>query len=141
MKQNLRLLERIRTRDPNYHGEQLDDMQLRIASVKMYIQKILNTRQGNSILDEEIGIPDYNVMSMNFSENNRSELESQIRSVIEKSEPRLGNVRITLEGVRDPAEGIHFNIEGVIGGENPVFVGFDTVVNNEGKIFLRDIHA
>jgi len=141
MKQNLRLLERIRTRDPNYHGEQLDDMQLRIASVKMYIQKILNTRQGNSILDEEIGIPDYNVMSMNFSENNRSELESQIRSVIEKSEPRLGNVRITLEGVRDPAEGIHFNIEGVIGGENPVFVGFDTVVNNEGKSFLRDIHA
>jgi len=141
MKEKLRLLERIRLRDPNWHGENPDDLQQRVVSVKLYVQNILNTRMGNTILDRELGIPDFNGMNMNFSDSNQVELESHIRTVIEKFEPRLSDVRITFEGIKDPAEGIHFNIEGVIGGENPVYVDFDTIVNHEGKIFLRDIHA
>jgi len=140
-KKQIRLLERIRMHDPMYHQKRIDDAQKHIDSVKGYIQHILNTRQGSAILDEGIGIPDFNSMNLNFSVNSRYELEMKIRSVIEKFEPRIGKVKVTLEGVSDPTEGLRFKIEGLIGDDNPLHVDFDTVVNGEGKIYLRNNQA
>lgn len=137
----LRLLERIRRKDPRYHEEQLDEAQRTIDSVKGYVQHILNTRQGSAILGDRFGIPDFSAATMNFSVTNRYELESKIRKLIEEFEPRLGNLKVTLEGMADPTEGLLFRIEGSVGEENPLHVDFDTIVNGEGKIYLRDIQA
>lgn len=141
MKQQLRLLERIRSHDPNFHEKEPDDVRRGVISVQRNIQNILATRQGSTILDEEIGIPEFTNMDMNISLNHRYEFELQIRKVIEKLEPRMSNIKVSMEGVKDPVEGFHFRIEGVLGGDHPVNVGFDTIVNGEGKIFLRDVNA
>lgn len=136
-----RLLERIRVLDPNWQRRESDDESQLRMSVRRNILNMLGTRQGNTLLDEEIGLPDYSVMTMNFSEINRAELESQIVRIIEKFEPRLANLRVTFIGAKDPIEGVHFRIEGTIGDEHPVPLELDTIVNPSGKIFLRDVQA
>lgn len=136
-----RLLERIRSCDPNCRKSLLDDEKRSIESVKGNIQSILNTRQGSAIIEEGIGIPDLSGMNMNMSAGSRYELEQQIAKVIRQFEPRLGSVKVSLEGIRDPIEGLHFRLEGVVDGEKPYSVDFDTIINGDGKIYLRDLHS
>jgi type VI secretion system protein len=140
--QKLRLLERLRTHDPNWRQERSDEMEQIVASVRGHIGKLLDTRQGSAIIGEQIGTPDYNAITMNYTQRSRQELEAEIRALIERFEPRLGNITITHEGVTELTGEIKFRIEGVITGGNSLqHVGFNTMVNKEGKFSLRESHS
>ena len=135
----LRLLERIRMHDPAYHDTHIDDAQRLVESVKWYLQDLFNTRRGSAMLFGDIGIPDFSQFAENLSLNASRDIEQQLREFIEKFEPRLSRVSVSLESSGTPSEGMRFRIDADIGDENPRHVDFDTVVGSDGKIFLRDV--
>ena len=89
----LRFLERLRRmqRDPELRvSVEPEDV---LQSVIDYVGKILNTRQGSTVLDEEFGIPDFTSAGLNFTHEDMPRLEQEIAAFVERSEPRLSRVR------------------------------------------------
>ncbi|MCR4666832.1 MAG: type VI secretion system baseplate subunit TssE [Desulfovibrio sp.] len=90
----LRFLERLREmqRDPERRVAATPDEILQ--SVTQYVGKILNTRKGSALIDEEFGIPDFTSAGISFSNEDMPEIEREIAAFIERYEPRLKNVSV-----------------------------------------------
>jgi len=88
-----RLLEQIRSieRKPQRRGG--DRRRRCIESVLSHLQRILNTRQGNVPIAHDYGIPDFLDFLQSFPESVH-EVERNIKSAIDKFEPRLSGVTV-----------------------------------------------
>jgi len=94
-----RLLERIGSESDEYRRGAIREEDLAITSVVSYLNKILNTRRGSVLMDPEFGIPDYSGMASRFSTANTEtvdDIESSIRTAIDKYEPRIKSQRVRL---------------------------------------------
>ena len=64
-----------------------------IRSIQDHLQRILNTRQGNALIAEDFGVPDFTNIMGSFPDSQRS-MERQVRQTIQKYEPRLKGIRV-----------------------------------------------
>ena len=90
----LRFLERLRrlNRDPDLRvSVEAEDV---LQSVIDYVSKILNTRQGSTVLGEDFGIPDFTSAGVGFTGEDMPRIEREIASFVERCEPRLRHVQV-----------------------------------------------
>ena len=134
---NRTLLERIRNPGPR------DERQMHVSTADVFhsilnnLQNLLNTTQGNSRLDEDYGLPHLTTVrsAMPIS---LGRYEASIRRTIERSEPRLKQVRV--KHVADDSQqlGLRFEISGVIEEDDGRrMVRFETVADDSGRVQVR----
>jgi type VI secretion system protein len=105
-----RLLDRIRYLDknPSRRFSEEDHRQM-LHSVQDHLQRMLNTRQGSTLIAEDYGIPDFTNLMSGYPESKRG-IERSIRNTIEKYEPRLQGVRIAFLPQQEEALTLSFQI-------------------------------
>jgi type VI secretion system protein len=131
-----RLLERIRSfeRDPLRRG---GDTQRRcIDSVLSHLHRILNTRQGNVPIANDYGVPDFLDFLQTYPESVH-EIEQNIKSAIDKYEPRLSGATVTYVSDEDYSLTLRFQIIACLTVENGRKVFFETVVGTDGRIRIH----
>jgi len=138
-----RLLERLRAweKEPARRGK--ENPRRIVDSVIRHLQRILNTKHGNVPIAEDYGTPDFTDFFLTLPKteaNPKREIEKSIRLAIQKYEPRLQGVRVSLldqEGEADlhmdPLT-IRFQITGRLAMESKTQVFLETIVDSEGKI-------
>lgn len=139
-----RLLERLKAweKEPARRGK--ENPRRIVDSVIRHLQRILNTKHGNVPIAEDYGTPDFTDFFLTLPKtetNPKKEIEKAIRLTIQKYEPRLQGVRVSLvdqeEGeanlFADPLT-IRFQITGRLVTESKTQVFFETTVDNDGKI-------
>ncbi len=134
--QGLRLLERIQRYDEQPDLRGIWDAEEIADSIRRHLSAIFNTRHGSTLIAEDIGMPDFTNLSGTFNSETYAELENHLRTVVEKYEPRLTEVRVKSEETEDSFS-LTFTLEGKIrlqSGDIPV--SFATVIDPEGKIEL-----
>ena len=134
-----RLLERIRMNAKRPSRRSGQDPKQMIHSIQDHLQRILNTRQGNVVIADDYGIPDFTNFMSGFEETQRS-LERSIRQTIQKYEPRLQGVRVTFldEKERSDKLTLNFQIQArlVLPGHKEA-VMFESMVDSGGKVRVK----
>jgi len=129
-----RLLERLRAMENNPDRRETQNTNRLIHSILNHIQRILNTRQGSTLMAEDFGIPDFTDMSGVYKSEAVREIERSIKEVIKKYEPRLDKVSIGFLPEEDDILAMHLKISALIYDANNLPVVFDTVINGDGKV-------
>jgi len=132
-----RLLERIRTREKDPLRREGDDPRRISDSVVTHLQRILNTRQGNVPIADDYGIPDFLDFLTAFPESIKG-LERTIRQVIQKYEPRLKSIRVQFIPGEENVLSLRFQIIARLSTESKTEVYFETVVDSDGKIRVKN---
>lgn len=83
------------------------------ASVAAHLTKMLSTREGSVQALPDYGLPDLNDMNKSLHDV-LMDSRSAIEAFIQKYEPRLSSVRVTLEPAHHQALKLLFSIEGVL---------------------------
>lgn len=101
-----------------------------INSIVDHIGQILNTKQGNVMLHNDYGVPDFHNLTS-------SHIEITIRNVISKYEPRFIVDKVMREQVStiNPSK-IKISITGKIKGEYNSIV-ITTVLTANGRVFVK----
>lgn len=111
-----------------------------LRSVMDYVGKLLNTRRGSSVLDEEFGIPDFTGFGVSYGRDDIPRVEAEIASFIERCEPRLRDVQITY--APDPNEpfSINFILDAklLLTGTEVLPVKLMTRINSSGRVSVTD---
>ncbi len=131
-----RLLERLQTweREPARRGR--EDPRRIVDSVLRHLKRILNTKQGNVLIAEDYGIPDFSDF-INTLPRSIGELEKSIRLAIQKYEPRLTAVRVNFIPQEEDRLSLRFQIVAKLVTESKTQVYIETVVDSEGKIEIK----
>jgi type VI secretion system protein len=131
-----RLLERIRAweKDPTRRGK--EDPGRTSDSVLRHLKRILNTKQGNVLIAEDYGLPDFTDLLYSYPESVR-EIEKTIRLSIQKYEPRLKGVRVSFVAQEEDVLSLHFRITAKLSTESKSQVLFETVIDSDGKVNMR----
>ena len=131
-----RLLERLQTweKEPARRGK--EDPRRIVDSVLRHLQRILNTKQGNVLIAEDYGIPDFSDF-INTLPRSVGELEKSIRLAIQKYEPRLMAVRVTFIPQEEDRLSLRFQIIGKLSTESKTQVYIETVIDSDGKIEIK----
>jgi type VI secretion system protein len=132
-----RLLDRIRAweRDPARRG--VEDPQRLNDSILSHLQRILNTRQGSVPIADDYGIPDFNEYLQVGGEAVR-ELEKVLRATIQKYEPRLKGARVIFVPQEEERLNLRFQVSARLAGDTKSQVQFETTIDSDGKIRLKD---
>lgn len=90
----LRFLERLR--HAHARGEERNSVETAdiILSVTNHLSRMLNTRQGNTVLDQTFGMPDFSALGSGFSATDLPRIEHELSAFISRCEPRLQQVRV-----------------------------------------------
>lgn len=90
----LRFLERLR--HAQIRGEERNSLDTGdiIQSVTNHLSRMLNTRQGNTVLDQSFGMPDFSALGSSFSAQDLPRIEHELAAFISRCEPRLRHVRV-----------------------------------------------
>ncbi len=132
-----RLSERIRAQEqqPGRRGGR-DDRKLCVDSIIDHLQRILNTRQGNVLIADDYGVPDFLDFLQTYPDSVR-EIEESIRSAIDKYEPRLSGASVTFIPREDDDLTLRFQIIAFLAMEGDRQVLFETVVDTDGRVRVR----
>ncbi len=131
------LLERIRNPAPPGQRHMYVSSTEVYQSVMRNLQNLLNTVQGNCLIDERYGLPHLTEVrgTMPHSVNR---YEASIRHTIERHEPRLSAVRV--RHAPDDRGGVmlRFEISGLIQDEDGKHtVRFETYADDQGRLKIR----
>jgi type VI secretion system protein len=137
-----RLLERLQIWEKNPERRAKEDPRRMIDSIVRHLQRILNTKQGNVPIADDYGTPDFTDFFLTLPKTEsdpKREIEKAIRLAIQKYEPRLKGVRVSLIDQDEAGElpdplTIRFQITGRLVMESKTQVFLETIVDNEGKI-------
>ena len=135
-----RLLERIRemtSEQDQLKGKGKDKPSLE-SSVLAHLSKLLNTRQGSTIISPDFGVPDLAAMTTSPSAENVARIESILASVVERFEPRLTGVKVVFSPSDDDPLKMSFSLQGTLAGqETDAAVFFQTVLSPSGRISIQ----
>jgi type VI secretion system protein len=132
-----RLLERIRFWDEDPVRRGREEPRRVIDSVLKHLNRILNTKQGNVPIAEDYGVPDFTDLLYSYPDSLR-DIERTIRSAIQKYEPRLKAVKVTSIPQDEDLLSLRFQIVARLSGESKAQVLFETIIDSDGKIDIRD---
>ncbi|WP_299015020.1 type VI secretion system baseplate subunit TssE [uncultured Photobacterium sp.] len=135
MEKGYRLLERIELGEPKNCYEKVVSHQHLVESIHLHLADLLNTHAGNALIDGEYGLPDFNDVLANNT-NLVRHLQQNIRTTVEKFEPRLQGVEVQYRQDHHNPLLLSFGISGEVlhnGGKVPmsinVFMGVDGQFN------------
>ena len=132
-----RFLERLVRAGQSGEEDQSCSAGQELTSIILHLQKLLNTRQGSVQISAEYGVPDMNsVHEDSFAETGRR-LEQVLTRVIERFEPRLTNVRVTMEKREGVLLELKFKLEASLSRQPDIPVVFETVINSNGNFTVR----
>ncbi len=132
-----RLLDRIRRMDKNPNRRVTEDPRQMIHSIQDHLQRILNTRQGSTLIAEDFGVPDFTNFMSAFPESQRG-IERSLRQTIQKYEPRLQGVRVGFLPREEDPMTITFQITARLalkGHKEPV--SFESQVDSGGHVRVK----
>ena len=133
-----RLLERIGSwsRDPGRRTR--EDPERTIDSVLKHLQRMLNTRQGSVPIAEDYGVCDFTDFACAYPDSIR-DFERSIRQTIQKFEPRLKAVRVSLIPSDEDLLSLRFHIVARLAtDEKNIPVLFESVLDSDGKISIHN---
>ncbi|HAT1773634.1 TPA: type VI secretion system baseplate subunit TssE [Legionella pneumophila] len=135
-----RLLERLRrwcNREPAFLLRKCDK-DILIESIRSHIEKILSTRQGNVLMDNNYGLSESQFLVEDFSVAQKRELNQHISSIISSYEPRLIRLEVCNLNTDPVKQLITFHIKGSlrVPYEN-ITVFFTTVLTHRGKAVVK----
>jgi type VI secretion system protein len=129
------LLERLADPDPQGQRTVREDPRRVVDSVMRNLQKLLNTRQGEALIQPDYGMPDITDCAEGAPET-LDRVCRAIKSTIEKFEPRLHRVRVTHFPAGNDLN-LHFGITGqVVTERDQIPVYFNTTVNPSGNAVI-----
>lgn len=132
-----RLLDRIRYLDKNPARRFSEDRRQMLHSIQDHLQRILNTRQGSTLIAEDYGIPDFTNLMSGYPESKRA-MERSLRDTIQKYEPRLQAVRIAFLPQQEDALTLSFQITARLKTEdNKDPVVFESVLDAGGRVVVK----
>lgn len=131
-----RLLNRIRLleRNPNARLEEGDTAE-RIRTIREYLQRILNTRQGNAPISEHFGLPDLTDLPSSMDGETVRELQQAMQRMVIRYEPRMEEIRVSVRRKEEDAGNLAFQITGKLSardGSQPAV--FEAEVEPGGQI-------
>ena len=130
-----RLLERIRMMEENPERRLDVDPGTVVHSVLEHLVRVLNTKKGSVDIDPEFGIPDLTNISSSFSSESIPELETAIKSVIVRYEPRLKGVDVHFRKQQDDLLTFRFSISAqLVLDEKEKSIVFETIVDSDGQV-------
>ena len=135
-----RLLERIRemTSEQGQRKGKTRDKPSLESSVLAHLSKLLNTRQGSTIISPDFGVPDLAAMTTSPSAENVARIESILASVVERFEPRLTDVKVVFSPSDDDPLKMSFSLQGTLAGQDSdAAVFFQTVLSPSGRISIQ----
>ena len=125
------LLERLADPDPEGRRTIREDTHRIVGSVMRNLQKLLNTRQGQALIQPEYGLPDITDCIEGAPEA-IDRVRRAIKNSIEMFEPRLQRVKIIHLPIGNDLN-LHFGISGqIVTEKDSVPVHFNTTVNPSG---------
>ncbi|GAB6097176.1 hypothetical protein JCM14469_34300 [Desulfatiferula olefinivorans] len=131
-----RLFERLRTGSigPGKHdAERTGD---RIASVIDHLKKLLNARQGTTLMDPGFGMPDITDLRATFPDSVR-DIERTLSLTIEQYEPRLARVEVRFIE-QDERMTLYFHIRALLrsdGTSRPIHL--ESALSPSGRMIVR----
>lgn len=131
-----RLLERLRTWETEPHRRGSEDLRRCIDSIIDHLQKMLNTRQGNVPIADDYGVPDFLDFLQSYPDSVR-EIESSLKSAIERYEPRLSGASVTFLPDEGNSLTLRFQISARLANDGERQVYFETMVDTDGKIVVH----
>ena len=134
---NRTLLERIRDPDPPRARELHVSRQVIYDSILTNLSNVLNTTQGNTLTDENYGLPHLSAIRSTMP-HSLGNYEAAIRRTIEKNEPRLTGVRVRHVQSEERKYELRFEISGQMilsDGKQPV--RFETLADDDGRMQLK----
>ena len=134
-----RLLERIRAlaRDPK--DRKAADVETLQSSILNHLGRMLNTRQGSSVIASDYGVPDFSSLCTAPNAGNIALIEKAITEVVQRYEPRLRNIAVQFSEDRDEPLKMRFTLSAELSdvqGEDNGIV-FQTVLSPNGRISIR----
>ena len=91
---NIRLFERICGWPEHPGGRNRSRVGDQVSSVITHLIKLLNSRQGSTLMNADYGMPDFTDLRATFPDSVR-DIERSISLTIERFEPRLESVNVT----------------------------------------------
>lgn len=132
-----RLLERIGSWSKELGRRTREDPKRTFDSVLKHLQRMLNTRQGSVPIAEEYGVCDFTAFAGAYPDSIR-DFERSIRQTIQKFEPRLKAVRVSLIPSDEDVLSLRFQIVAKLATEEKsIPVLFEGLVDSKGKISIR----
>jgi len=122
--------------DPSYRPY-VSDVEVELKSILSYIQNILSTKQGSTVISYDFGIPDVT----NFHDKSYGEyikdMEESLSRTISNYEPRLKNVKVIYD-TQENTTTMHFKIEAQLLNYEDIDIVFETVINPDGKVVIYE---
>jgi len=107
-----------------------------VDSILAHLQRILNTRQGNVLIADDYGVPDFLNFLQSFPDSVHH-IEASIRTAVNRYEPRLSGASVTFIPREDDDLTLRFQIIAnlAISGDRQVLL--ETVVDTDGRVCIR----
>lgn len=131
-----RLFERIRNWAAQPDRRDRSRVSDQIASVVDHLKKLLNSRQGTTLMDESYGMPDFTDLRAAFPDSVR-DIERSIALTIERFEPRLTDVNVDFME-QDEQMTLYFQIRASLNAEDePMPIHLQSTLDAGGKMAVR----
>ncbi len=133
----IRFLERLRTiqRNPRWRG--VEDPVEVLQSVVSHVSKLLNTRQGSTLINEDFGIPDFTSVGISFNRDDIPDMERRIVAFISQYEPRLNDIEVSFlsNDVEAPLQlAFSLNAQLAVAGTEDIPIRLVTRINPLGMV-------
>lgn len=132
-----RFLERLVRAGQSGEADQSCTYGEELTSIILHLQKLLNTRQGSVQISPEYGVPDMNSVHENSIAETGRRMEQVLTRVIERFEPRLADVRVSMEQKDGMLLELKFKLEASLSRQPDIPVVFETVINANGNITVH----
>ena len=131
-----RLLERIA------HFEEMKEQRVKATadvthSIRIHLGQLLNTRQGSVSISPDYGVPDMTNVPGDSIQEIRQNIEQILQQVVQKYEPRLAKIRMTMDQDDKNSFALRFRLEAVLSEQEDVTVTFETVVSTDGHVGIN----
>lgn len=130
------LLERIRHPEPaGQRRSRVSPAELQ-DSILHNLQDILNTTQGNCLIDPDYGLPHLTSVRSAMPDSIRG-FEAAIATALERHEPRLSHMRVRHAPHREDGLELRFEISGlVVDEQSNLSMRFETYADEEGRLIV-----
>lgn len=135
--QNIRLMERIEQWEDRAHQRSGANPKRCIDSVIEHLQKLLNVRQGSTLMDEEFGLPDFSGIRTSYPEC-LNDLKLAVTQTIERYEPRLTEVDVEYIDQDQQTMRLIFRIGAMLQDEGESrHVFLESTIDASGRMLFR----
>ena len=109
-----------------------------LRSVVAHLTRLLNTRQGFVPIDASFGVCDFTNLSGGMNRGETADVEQQLRSMIERYEPRLLHPSVRLCRERSDALSMSFSIDAsIVSGPSEYTLHLATRIDAQGQVRVQ----